>query len=98
MPATPTRETIIVVHGTFAGNPSGPDPAWYAPGGSFCAALDVELANRGSIARCWAHVQPGDEYFRWDGANEWLSRLKAGIRLREEIRRLHADGWRVHLV
>jgi hypothetical protein len=97
-PDTPARETIIVVHGTFAGNPSGPGPAWYAPGGSFCNALDAELAARQSKARCWAHLQPNEEHFRWDGANEWLSRLKAGERLQQQIKRLQADGWLVHLV
>lgn len=98
MPATSTRETIIVVHGTFAGNPSGSDPAWYAPGGSFCVALDADLASRQSAARCWAHLQRGEEHFHWDGANDWLSRIRTAARLREQIRRLHGDGWRVHLV
>src|SRR3954451_219874 len=77
VPASPTRETVIVVHGTFAGNASGDRPMWYAPGGSFCAALDTALAAAGSNARCWAHLARGEAHFHWDGANDWLSRVKA---------------------
>ena len=58
------KETVIIVHGTFAAPYDGPeDPAtserpkkWYEPGSDFCRQLDEMLAAKGSSARCWAHL------------------------------------------
>lgn len=98
MTAPSAKETVIIVHGTFAGKGADDAPGWYAPDETFCKELDKELESRGSVARCWQHVPPGADYFHWDGANDWLSRFKAAARLRQELRRLHAQGWTVHLV
>jgi hypothetical protein len=98
MPGPAAKETVIVVHGTFAGKGADGAPRWYAPGEAFCRDLDKGLESRGSAARCWQHLPPGADHFHWDGANDWLSRFKAAARLREELRRLHQQGWTVHLV
>ena len=93
-----TKETVIVVHGTFSGKRTDGSASWYAPGESFCQQLDAALANAQSSARCWQHLQPGEEYFHWDGRNDWMSRRNATARLRQLLLRLHAEKWRVHLV
>jgi hypothetical protein len=57
------KETVIVVHGTFAAPVNG-SIAWYEPnGGSFCHKLDEALRRQGakakkpqdSIAATWKH-------------------------------------------
>lgn len=93
-----TKETVIVVHGTFSGTRTDGSASWYAPGEAFCQQLDAALANAQSGARCWQHLQPGEEHFRWDGRNDWMSRRNATARLRQLLLRLHAEKWRVHLV
>lgn len=98
MPDTRTKETVVVVHGTFSAQAEDGNPRWYQPGQNFCRQLDAELQSAGSVARCWAHLQPPQEHFYWDGANDWLSRQRAATRLRLQIRTLIADGWQVHLV
>lgn len=95
---TDSRETVLIVHGTFAGQDPSGDPGWYAPGQDFCRQLDEALASGDSRARCWQHLAAGSDHFHWDGANDWLSRFKAAARLRREIRQLRADGWTVHVV
>jgi hypothetical protein len=51
------RETVVVVHGTFAG-PWTPElqPNWWMPEGSFCIQLDAALQRLGSNTRCWQHL------------------------------------------
>lgn len=98
MPGLPAKETVIVVHGTFSGTAPGAAPGWYAPDQTFDRQLGQALEARGSTARCWRHLQRGEDYFHWNGANDWLSRSKATARLRQELRRLCAQGWTVHLV
>ena len=92
------RETVFIVHGTFSGPSSDPAPRWYAHGESFSARLDAALADAGSDARCWRHLQTGEQGFSWDGANDWLSRAKTATRLRDQLQRLHRQGWTVHVV
>jgi hypothetical protein len=97
--ATPAlKETVIVVHGTFSGKDSGSTPGWYSPGEAFCQQLDAALKGVGSTARCWQHLQRGEDHFHWDGRNDWMSRRRAAARLRALLTRLHAQQWRVHLV
>jgi alpha-beta hydrolase superfamily lysophospholipase len=43
-------------------------------------------------------LKPGEDFFHWDGKNDWRSRAKATTRLLQEIKRLKSDGWIVHLV
>jgi hypothetical protein len=53
------KETIILVHGTWAAPQPG-KTQWYQPAegsasAGFAAKLDAALCDRGSPARCWAH-------------------------------------------
>jgi hypothetical protein len=83
----PPKETVIIVHGTWA----TPDPAkrkWYQaadgrPGGEpFTAKLDAALEERGSAARCWAHCTRGNPIFQWwPGENSWIARTRAAANL-----------------
>jgi hypothetical protein len=101
------KETIIIVHGTWA----APEPGkcqWYEPPNElpnvtpFVAKLDAALAQRGSAARCWAHRSGKSEkeiaFISWSGQNAWIDRAQAATRLASSIDRLQADGWRVHIV
>jgi hypothetical protein len=49
-------DSIIVVHGTFAGLRPG-TVQWFQPGSEFCRALDRELERRGLDARCWRDLE-----------------------------------------
>jgi hypothetical protein len=55
-----TKETVIIVHGTWAAPELGAS-RWYQPVygtpsvGGFVGKLDDALGERGSPARCWAH-------------------------------------------
>ncbi|MGR9045122.1 MAG: esterase/lipase family protein [Gammaproteobacteria bacterium] len=93
----PSKETVIVVHGTFS-EKNADCSNWYAPKQSFCAQLDRQLQTAGSTARCWKHLKPDEDFFHWDGRNDWFSRTRAAVRLRRQVHRLVSDGWVVHLV
>lgn len=97
------KETVIIVHGTWA----APEPGvtkWYqrptedAEAANFVAKLDAALDERGSAARCWAHCADGQEPFRWSGDNSWIARRHAAAKLGEYVARLQGDGWRCHVV
>jgi pimeloyl-ACP methyl ester carboxylesterase len=106
-PGNERRETIILVHGTFAD--PGPDPLmkqWWQKGSEFCAALDSLLADSHSPARCWSHVSGigtfpfGSEMesiglflpeFSWSGANSEAARRMAGARLADYLEALEKD-------
>ena len=86
------KETVILVHGTWAAPVDGKHP-WYqtleGPGAedTFVAKLDAALERNGSSARCWAHCDEASKPFHWSGENNWLARTAAAVRLSEEIRR-----------
>jgi len=97
------KETVIIVHGTWA----APEPAsnrWYQriDGGDsaagFAAKLDTALQKRGSQARCWAHCSAGNPIFQWSGENNWIARTRAASALGDYVARLRKDGWRYHIV
>jgi hypothetical protein len=92
---TATKETVIVVHGTFAKSGAEVDPCWWERGGKFCRQLDCMLEEYGSVARCWAH---DGECFSWSGENSWTARAKAASELRAYIYRLIKQGWTCHVV
>jgi hypothetical protein len=101
-PAPGGRETVILVHGTFAAPKKRGAPQWYQPGSAFIAALDAQLAIRGSTARCWSHVgdraKGSPDIFSWSGENHWLAREQAARALAAELDRLVTNGWRCHIV
>ena len=101
--AEPPKETIIVVHGTWAA-PAAKELRWWQPVGDshvsegFVAKLDAELRQRGSTARCWAHCKDGSEIFHWSGENNWVDRAKASSAFRTYLHKLQSDGWTCHIV
>lgn len=97
------KETVIVVHGTWA----APGPGisrWYqpadgdSPAGIFVTKLDDALNKRGSAARCWAHCAGGFPIFHWSGENDWVARTTAVSALRDYVNGLQKQGWRCHIV
>ncbi len=100
---TETKETVIVVHGTFASPVPDEEYKWYemsrngAPS-NFVNRLDELLANKGSSARCWLHCQIRFQIFYWSGANNWLDRAQAAGELARYIDGLHAAGWTCHII
>jgi hypothetical protein len=98
------KETVIIVHGTWA----APEPGkglWYQPVTGvaaaqplFTAKLDAALQERGSPARCWAHCSRGDQIFQWSGANSWIARTRAASALGNYVAKLQKEGWRCHIV
>lgn len=90
------RETIILVHGTFAA-PSPDSKQWFEAGSDFVRALDAHLQRAGANARCWAHLETGEREFFWTGANSWVDRTLAARDLADYIRRL-SPQWRCHLI
>jgi hypothetical protein len=98
--AEAARETVIIVHGTWA----APTPGvvrWYQPGesGGFVSKLDEALRKRGSPARCWAHCTEGNRtIFHWSGHNNWIKRTRAASALADYVAKLRNEGWRCHIV
>jgi uncharacterized BrkB/YihY/UPF0761 family membrane protein len=100
----PARETVIIVHGTFAAQDSV-KRGWYEPvdgrpgGEPFPTKLDAALQARGSQARCWAHCTEGNRLFEWwPGENSWIARTRAAASLGKYVADLQAQGWRCHIV
>ena len=101
--AEPAKETVIIVHGTWA----TPDPVkrrWYeqadgrAGAESFTVKLDAALQQRGSPARCWEHCSESEPIFRWSGDNAWIARTGAAAALADYVAKLQQKGWRCHIV
>jgi len=86
-----TKETVVIVHGTWAGLEPGLTKWWHpvdghpAPEG-FIGKLDAALHERGSPARCWAHCTEGDQIFHWSpGENSWVARTNAASALKDYV-------------
>jgi len=97
------KETVIIVHGTWA----APAPGvirWYQPGdgvtaaGGFVSKLDAALQKRSSPARCWAHCTQANQIFHWSGQNSWIARTQAASELGDYVLKLRNEGWRCHIV
>jgi hypothetical protein len=97
------KETVIIVHGTWAAPEPG-NARWYqaidgVPAAEgFVGRLDAALEERGSPARCWAHCSQGDQIFHWSGDNSWIARTHAASRLGDYVAKLGNEGWRCHIV
>jgi len=97
------KETVIIVHGTFAAPKTGVSQ-WYQPtqgvpaSKEFVAKLNEALEKRGSVARCWAHCRHGDQGFHWSGMNDWIDRTEAASELGDYVLKLRNEGWCCHLV
>src|SRR5215470_4899206 len=97
------KETVIIVHGTYAALKSGVS-RWYQPveglpaTEGFIAKLNDALQKRGSAARCWAHCRQGEQGFHWSGDNSWVARTQAAAELRSYVLNLRNEGWCCHIV
>src|SRR5262245_35928564 len=98
------KETIIIVHGTWAAPDAGA-VKWYQPSRDtatarqeFVAKLDLALEKRGSPARCWAHCQDTSRIYCWSGHNAWIERIHASRELASSVNRLQSENWRVHII
>jgi hypothetical protein len=96
------KETIILVHGTWAAPQPG-KTQWYQPAegsasAGFAAKLDAALCDRGSPARCWAHGNDQSSIFYWSGENSWIARASAASALVEHLAKLRGEGWICHII
>jgi hypothetical protein len=97
------KETVILVHGTWA-QPVEGKPRWYqrieGPEAkkSFIAKLDAALERHGSRARCWAHCKQDDDPYYWSGKNTWIERNRAASQLARRVRDLRSQGWKCHVI
>lgn len=100
--STDEKETVVVVHGTWAAPAAGVSKWWQPPETKsedhFTAKLDAALAKRGSTARCWAHCAGKPQPFSWTGENDWLDRTNASASLLSYFKQLEDDGYRYHVV
>src|SRR6266849_2604345 len=97
-PGETAKETIILVHGTFAAPRVGGPSQWYQPRSEFCRDLNARLKKLGSRARCWAHLTDDSSCFFRSGRNDWAARTAAAADLARLMYTLIKDGWRVHVV
>ena len=80
------KETVIVVHGTFAAPKLGASQ-WYQPTDGmpatqgFIAQLNRALEKRGLSGWCWAHCSHSNQGFHWSGDNNWVARTQAAAEL-----------------
>lgn len=100
----PQKETVILVHGTFAAPVDGKQQ-WHQPfeaGGSadsFASKLNIALERYGSPARCWAHCTDARvQAFFWTGNNSWLDRAEAASAISQHVASAKKDGWTCHVV
>ena len=97
-----TKETIIIVHGTWAA-PEADKRRWYQrPDGTlvdgFVSKLNAALRKHGSRARCWAHCTHGSQIFVWSGKNSWIARTNAAAALGAYVNNLLDQGWCCHII
>jgi hypothetical protein len=96
------KETVIIVHGTYAAPRPGVSrwyqPAEGVPATEFITKLDDALQKRGSVARCWAHCSQGNQGFHWSGENSWIDRTRAASELANYVLNLRKEGWLCHIV
>lgn len=97
----PVRETVLLVHGTWANAASGA-AAWWQPGSDFCSRMNQALEKNGCPARCWADVglvlTDRPPVFAWTGSNRESDRLAAGHALEDTLRWFEKTQIRYHLV
>jgi len=98
------KETVIIVHGTYAAPRPGVS-RWYqlaegvaATATEFITKLNDALQKRGSAARCWAHCGQCNQGFYWSGENSWIDRTRAASELGNYVLNVRKEGWLCHIV
>jgi hypothetical protein len=81
-------DTVLLIHGTFAGSNEDAGPRWWQKSSHFWNWLNEALKGR---ARC-------EEVFHWSGQNREHDRLAAGSKLYHRLMALEDQGRRYHLV
>jgi hypothetical protein len=100
----PAKETVIIVHGTWAAPKPGKFQWYQRPvdrgpaADGFVAKLDAALQERDCLARCWAHCTEANAIFYWSGDNSWIARTRAASALADYVATLGKEGWRCHIV
>jgi hypothetical protein len=96
------KETVIIVHGTYAAPKPGVSrwyqPAEGVPATEFITKLNHALQKRGSAARCGAHCSQSNQGFHWSGENSWIDRTRAASELGNYVLNLRKEGWLCHIV
>jgi hypothetical protein len=91
-----TQELVILVHGTFANNPSKSHDdhlKWWQAGGAVWEKIDERLSERFHVA-----ADSRTEVFSWSGDNSERDRRAGGTKLFEHLQTLEELGVRYHLV
>lgn len=69
--------TVLLIHGTGAGDPSDEGDSWWQRGSSFCQFIAHDMSSEGCTVQ--EHV------FHWSGANSERDREEAGSDLLEKL-------------
>jgi hypothetical protein len=91
-----TQELVILVHGTFANNPSksrGDHLRWWQEGGDVWSKIDQQLPKQFHVAS-----DAKTEVFSWSGDNSERDRRAGGRELFKHLQKLEKTGVRYHLV
>ena len=91
-----TQELVLLVHGTFANNPSKTRDdhlRWWQAGGDVWTRIDQQLPEKFHVAS-----DPRTEVFSWSGDNSERDRRAGGRELFKHLQKLEKDGTRYHLV
>lgn len=91
-----TQELVILVHGTFANNPSKSHEdhlKWWQPGGDVWEKIDQQLPEQFHVAS-----DRKKEVFSWSGDNSERDRRAGGRELFKHLQKLEKIGSRYHLV
>ena len=91
-----TQELVLLVHGTFANNPSKTRDdhlRWWQAGGDVWTRIDQQLPEQFHIA-----TDSRTEVFSWSGDNSERDRRAGGRELFKHLQKLERNGAKYHLV
>jgi len=91
-----TQELVILVHGTFANNPSKSHDdhlKWWQAGGEVWTKIDEKLPEQFHVAS-----DKKKEVFSWSGDNSERDRRAGGRELFKHLQKLEKTGARYHLI
>lgn len=91
-----TQELVLLVHGTFANNPSKSRDdhlRWWQAGGDVWNRIDEQLPEKFHVAS-----DTKTEVFSWSGNNSERDRRAGGRDLFKHLQKLEKDGTRYHLI